>query len=1338
MHRMLPPIPVRLLRLFFLMALIWQLGAPALSQAQPQRDLGAKNVLVLYSEDKAHPAHELTYRGIRAVFQSNKLFAVQLYSEYLDLSRFSGPGHTRALTDYLGRKYAGLKIDAIITIYPAAIDMLLGEASAGFPGVPIVACEIERNTAEDLERSPSRRLITGLIVGDNIAGLLDSAFRVRPGTKRVALVAGTSRNDVATERIFRKGLEPYAEKIDLIDLTKLTMQETLARVGSLPPDTIVLYASIFTDGAGQSFVPREALSLISRAANVPVFGLYDPFLGYGIVGGRLVSFEQQGREAAALALRIMEGESPASIPFGGEQAYVSAYDWREIKRWGLNESALPADAIILNKPVSAWERYKLYILGVVAFCLAETALIIFLIVQRRRKKVAEEELRQKKEELDQFFNVSLDLFCIANTDGYFVRLNPAWERILGYTREELMAKRFLDFVHPDDLDRTQDRVFTLSSQQKVNFFETRYRSKDGTYRWLEWRSAPAGNLIYAAAQDITENKQAEEALQNSEEKFRQFFNNTLDYCYIISTEGNILHINEAALKTLGYKLGELVGQPLARIYAPESLAKVEDLFTQWKENGQIRDEEMVIVTRKGERRVVILNVSAVKDKDGTILHSTSVQTDITERKRAEEALRESEEAAQETARGESVLAEIGRIISSTLNVNEIYERFAAEAKKIIPFDRILINMIDSEKGTVKNVYMAGGEIQDREVGKVYPIEGSGNAEMLRTKSTFLLQTEDFNEYADRFPMLQSTYQAGFRSIMNVPLFSEGKIIGGLLLRSRKPYLYKDKNVKVAERIGSQIAGAIANAQLFMERKRAAEELKKHQEHLEEKIRERTAELEMAMKQAEAANQAKSTFLANMSHELRTPLNSILGIAQLMERNPEFPQKDKELLKILSSSGRHLFELIDDVLEMSKIEAGQTTLVRTAFDLHRFLEDLIEIMRPRAEEKNLELVLERDPVLPKYIQTDGRKLRQILSNLLGNAIKFTDTGRVTLRIKLNEGLSTASGVQPGSAAGLAFEVEDTGIGVAPEDWEKIFEPFVQLNPVKTSDGGAGLGLTISRKFAALLGGEITVGSQVGRGTTFKLDIEVQPGEDTDILPRVVARQVVGLVPGQPDYRFLVVDDSYESRLLFRQLLEPVGFRVLEAASGQEAVELCRKDQPDLIWMDIRMPGMNGFEAAGKIREAESGRWSQDGRELHTPIIAFTAGVMENKVSSPLAGVFDDWVYKPFREGEIFDKIERHLGVRFLYRESASAAGREDNLQDRAAFPPDDLAHLPGDWLEEFFRALKMGWSKGLLLLIDRIRPEHADAARVLGELVRIHQFDKLIALIQEALKEKANG
>ena len=358
--------------------------------------LPQKRILLLYSENKAHPAHELTDQGIRAVIQSNKLFDVQLYTEYLDLSRFKGPGHARAMADYLNRKYAGTKIGVIITVYPAAIDFLIREEGKGFPGVPIVACEIDRGTAENLDRSPWRSFTTGVIIGDNAAKVLDSALRLRPETKRIALIAGTAPNDTSSEQIFRTGLKPYAGKMELIELTKLPMQETLARVGSLPSDTIVLYSSIFRDAADQSFVPREALSLISAAANRPVFGLYDSYMGYGIVGGKLMSFERQGSEAVALALRIMRGESPASIPFGGEEAYVNGYDWRELKRWGISEKALLPGSTVKFKPPSIWEAYWQVVLGGALFIFIETFLIIALLVNLRRRKQADQMIRKSQ------------------------------------------------------------------------------------------------------------------------------------------------------------------------------------------------------------------------------------------------------------------------------------------------------------------------------------------------------------------------------------------------------------------------------------------------------------------------------------------------------------------------------------------------------------------------------------------------------------------------------------------------------------------------------------------------------------------------------------------------------------------------------------------------------------------------------------------------------------------------------------------------------------------------------------------------------------------------------
>jgi len=1088
-----------------------------------------------------------------------------------------------------------------------------------------------------------------------------------------------------------------------------------------------------------------------------------------------------------------------------------------------------------------------------------------VLVNTLERKRAEDSLGQRTEELDQFFNVNLDVLCIANTGGYFLRLNPAIERILGYTREELMARQFLDFVHPDDLDETRKAVSALGSQQKVFFLENRYRCKDGTYRWLQWSSAPVGKLIYAAARDVTEHKRAEENLKKSEERFRMLVETMNEGLGVQNENGVWTYVNDQLCWILGHLPGDIAGRPVTE-FLDQANQTVWEEEIQNQRKGKYSPYEITWTHKDGRNVTTIVSPKPIFNPGGRLKEVFAVITDITERKRAEEMLRQGEETAKEMAREASALAEIGRTVSSTPDIDQIYDVFAAEAQKIIGFDRIVISIFDSEKSTFRNVYMAGEEVQDRMTENIYPLEGSGHAEMLRTKSTVLIQAEDFKEYKDRFPMLLSTFEAGFRSMMNVPLFSKGKIIGGLLLRSRKPNAYTDKDVRVAESIGNQIAGAVAIAQLFQkqkqmenrlreseerflqvadnvgdfiwevdanglyrytspsvekilgykpdelvgkkhfydlfapevrdelktaafkvfaakgsfralpnpnlskegkvvhietsggpmldetgnlvgyrgadtdvsERKRTEQELRKYHERLEEMVKERTSELVMARDEAEVANRAKSTFLANMSHELRTPLNSILGIAQLMERDAGFPDQQRDTLKILSRSGTHLLELINDVLELSKIEAGKMTSDITSFDLRSFLGDLEEMIRLRAEGKGLNLLFEYKSLLPQHIETDVRKLRQILINLLGNAIKYTEKGGVILRTRFTEGMDTTPWGMPSPLGRLEFEIEDTGIGIAPEDMQRIFEPFVQVNPGRAVRDGTGLGLTLSRMFVELLGGEITIRSQIGKGSTFAFDIAVKLAEAAAVHTEEADRHVIGLMPGQPPYRLLVVDDSVENRFVLRRLLERVGFGVLEAASGQEAVDSYKSGQPHLIWMDLRMPAMDGNEAARRIREAEDGRRKEEGKEIHTPIIALTAGAMEGGSPPSLSQVFDGLVYKPFRESEIFDELEKHLGVQFVCHSSVKSAVDAENVSDTAVLTPAGLSILPENWLREFSRTLRKGRSMQLINLIDQISPDHADLAGALAGLVRIHQFDKLIAVTEGTLKEKSNG
>lgn len=475
-----------------------------------------KRVLAIYSEDKAHPAHELTDRGLRESFQSNKLFDVQLYTEYLDLTQFSDTAHLRTLADYLQRKYAGTKIDVIIGVYPAAVDVLLGEAQTAFPGVPIVACEVSRPYSENLGDSPSCAFMTGVVMATDVAGLLDTALRLLPGTKSVALIAGTTPNDGYSEQVFRDVLEHHAGKLELNDLTKLPMSQILARVGSLPPDSIVLYSGILEDGEGRSFVPRDALSMISRASNAPVFGIYDTYMGYGVVGGSLVSFERQGMEAAKLALRILGGESPASIPFAGDQAYASLYDWRELKRWNIPENAVPPGSEILYRQQSLWEQHKVLIIGVAALVVLETTLIFSLVTNLLHRRKAERSLVESEELVRlAVSSAGTGLWSLDSGTGS-IWVSDKTRELLGIALdEELTLEKFFGVILPEDRESVRLAVKETLQGEKESPIEYRVGHPDGTVRWivsrgrLQKRTAWDSIRLMGVSVDVTPRKKAE-------------------------------------------------------------------------------------------------------------------------------------------------------------------------------------------------------------------------------------------------------------------------------------------------------------------------------------------------------------------------------------------------------------------------------------------------------------------------------------------------------------------------------------------------------------------------------------------------------------------------------------------------------------------------------------------------------------------------------------------------------------------------------------------------------------------------------------------------------------
>jgi PAS domain S-box-containing protein len=939
-----------------------------------------------------------------------------------------------------------------------------------------------------------------------------------------------------------------------------------------------------------------------------------------------------------------------------------------------------------------------------------------LRVEVAARKRAEETLRVERERLDGIImgaSVGTWEWNVQTGETIF---NDRWAEIMGYTLKEISPvsiETWTRFTHPDDL-KVSGELLEKHFRGDLDYYEceARMKHKNGAWVWILDRGKVStrtqdGNplLMRGTHIDITARKLAAEALQNTNtalqeamfqreavieelrvhqteletqqceletaqvdldlarERYFDLYNQApVGYC-TISENGRILENNLTAAALLGVVRSELVNRRFSHFIFSDDQTTYYWHRKKLFETGMLQACDLRMVKKNGSAFWARLEAIIAPHDKGIDSTYRVILSDITERKMADELLRKIEADKIE----QEILAQAGEKRRLLLDNIQTQVWYLADDRTYGAVNAAHAAFVGVQQKDIalRSLY----DIFPKDVADIYCM---GNSQVFATRKA--THTEEWT-----------------------PNFSgESR----LLLIQRSPILRPDGSVE----------HVVCSAEDITVRKRAEDALQESNRQLEAAIIHAN---EMAV-QAQAANIAKSRFLANMSHEIRTPLNAILGFSQLLHGDHELSLSQKQRVETINRNGEYLLALLNDILELSKIDAGGQKLEPTVFDLHALFYDLSVVFRQRAKDKGLAFDADWIDRVPQYIIADEQKLRQVLINLLGNAVKFAATGGVLLRTWIeHEQEDEAIGLR------LVVLVEDTGPGIGTEEIDKLFMSFEQTSTGRRSGSGTGLGLVISRQLARLMGGDVSVTSTEASGSVFRLVIPVNIGVAGMVAKKVDSCQVLHIEAGQSRCRVLVVDDTEDSRRLFIMMLGEAGFDMFEADSGRKAVEEFAEVRPHIILMDHRMPEMDGDEAIRQIRRSPGGD--------RVKIITITANATDEVRSRALAAGADDFVAKPFRQSELLEKIRLLTGIRYIYADLAQPDG---TITEQPSAPTKEMLNvLPADMRKQLRDAIVRGRQEQMLKVIQQVAVIDSEMSRSLQYLVSKFDYETLLQLLK---------